>query len=509
MIHISKLATYSFAVLTPWFIGGQASATAAVADGGNPQDRAAFNSYSKYKDLGTSVSTVNPTVKSPSVKVLLGATPVGLSTTDREIKTSPEGVNHLGAISKVGTPVLGAGLVGGNQVNYPVNYPVNSVAKVTTETGITQGRLTSTASSFSGVADSGYDSAPLAPQFWGEQNSESPPKLGDLGGLTKTRRSLSPPKLGDLGGLTKTRRSLSSTLVSQVSQSSDASDASDATNASESPNASPIPPDIQEKLREYKKRLELYRLATESRKPRTAFPGFSLANPSGFGADKFQGFIGAGFQSRTRYSGGQGGLLGNGSDGTLGFGFGVGDAKESVGLQISYSMNSFGGSRAFGSGAVNAKLHTQFDRGWGVAVGGEGIIEVGNDGAVDVQDTYYGAVTKVLRLRDNIDKPFGVAVVTVGAGTGRFRSEEKVLNGENGFGVFGGVGVGVLPWLNVITEWTGQDLTIGASIAPFKNIPIVITPAVRDITGAGDGARFVMGVGGSVGDVISLLDLIF
>ncbi|AOW99502.1 hypothetical protein BJP34_08595 [Moorena producens PAL-8-15-08-1] len=44
-----------------------------------------------------------------------------------------------------------------------------------------------------GVADSGYDSAPLAPQRaiprWGEQNSESPPKLGDLGGLTKTRRS--------------------------------------------------------------------------------------------------------------------------------------------------------------------------------------------------------------------------------------------------------------------------------------------------------------------------------
>ncbi|NEQ62239.1 MAG: amino acid adenylation domain-containing protein, partial [Moorea sp. SIO4A1] len=31
--------------------------------------------------------------------------------------------------------------------------------------------------------------APLAPQFWGEQNSESPPKLGDLGGFTKTRRS--------------------------------------------------------------------------------------------------------------------------------------------------------------------------------------------------------------------------------------------------------------------------------------------------------------------------------
>ncbi len=37
------------------------------------------------------------------------------------------------------------------------------------------------------VGDSGYDCAPLAPQFWGEQNSQSPPKLGDLGGLSKTK----------------------------------------------------------------------------------------------------------------------------------------------------------------------------------------------------------------------------------------------------------------------------------------------------------------------------------
>ncbi|NEO61878.1 MAG: hypothetical protein F6J98_16150 [Moorea sp. SIO4G2] len=40
-----------------------------------------------------------------------------------------------------------------------------------------------------GVADYGYDFAPLAPQFWGEQNYQSPPKLGDLGGLTKTKQS--------------------------------------------------------------------------------------------------------------------------------------------------------------------------------------------------------------------------------------------------------------------------------------------------------------------------------
>ena len=466
-------------VLTPWFIGGQASATAAVAHGGNPQDRAASNSYSNYKDLGTSVSTVNPTVKSPSVKVLLGATPVGLSTTNREIKTSPEPVNHLGAISKVATPVLGAA---GNHVNYPVNYPVKSVPKVTTETGITPGRLTSSRRGFSS------------------------PWLGSTSALTGNSRTSGAEVTPGYRSSYTSYQPVSSTLVSQVSQPSEATDATD---SSESPNPSTISPEIQEKLREYKKRLELYRLATKSRKPRTVSPGFSIANPSGFGADNFQGYVGGGFQSRTRYSGGRGGLIGGGMDGTLAFGFGVGDARDSVGLQVSYTMNSFGNSASFGSGNISAKLHTQFDRGWGVAVGGEGIIEVGARGAIDSKDTYYGAVTKVLPLRRNINDPFGLAVVTVGAGTGRFRSEEKVFNQENGIGVFGSVGVGVLPWLNVITEWTGQDLAIGASIAPFKNIPIVITPAVRDITGAGDGARFVMGVGGSVGDVISLLDLIF
>ena len=49
--------------------------------------------------------------------------------------------------------------------------------------------------------------------------------------------------------------------------------------------------------------------------------------------------------------------------------------------------------------------------------------------------------------------------------------------------------------VSFITEWTGQDLALGLSIAPFKNIPLTITPALRDVAGAGDGARFVVGTG--------------
>ncbi|NEO17229.1 MULTISPECIES: glycosyltransferase [unclassified Moorena] len=49
--------------------------------------------------------------------------------------------------------------------------------------------------------------APLAPQFWGEQNSQSPPKLGDLGGFSKTNQQR--PGFGGIWlGLSQSTRSL-------------------------------------------------------------------------------------------------------------------------------------------------------------------------------------------------------------------------------------------------------------------------------------------------------------
>lgn len=61
--------------------------------------------------------------------------------------------------------------------------------------------------------------------------------------------------------------------------------------------------------------------------------------------------------------------------------------------------------------------------------------------------------------------------------------------------VFGNVALRVAKPASLVVEWTGQDLGVGVSVTPFANLPLVITPAVRDITGAGDGARFVIGTG--------------
>ncbi|NEO40236.1 MAG: hypothetical protein F6J90_29385 [Moorea sp. SIOASIH] len=85
----------------------------------------------------------------------------------------------------------------------------------------------------SSVADSGYDSAPLAPQFWGEQNSESPPA--------------SNPSLGDLGGLTKIRRSPIHTSIQQRPKSSTKSSTNPTVTPTQGETSSSLSPPYPEK----------------------------------------------------------------------------------------------------------------------------------------------------------------------------------------------------------------------------------------------------------------------
>ena len=216
-----------------------------------------------------------------------------------------------------------------------------------------------------------------------------------------------------------------------------------------------------------------------------ASPALSIVIPTGFGADNNTGFISGTFQSRTRY--------GNVSDGGLGIGVGLGDARKAVGVELSYTAASFGGSRDFGAGGFNVKVHRQLADDLSVAAGWNGFLNLG--GRNDFENSVYGSATKIFRTRDDINLPFSRVAVTAGIGNGQFRSESAVTDGSNGVNVFGNVAVRVAQPVSLIAEWSGQDLGVGVSVAPFKNIPLVITPALRDIAGAGDGARFVLGAG--------------
>ncbi len=214
-------------------------------------------------------------------------------------------------------------------------------------------------------------------------------------------------------------------------------------------------------------------------------PALSIYIPTAFGADDNTVFITGTYQQRTRY--------GNVDDGGLGIGIGLGDARRAVGVELSYTAASFGGSRDFGAGGFNAKVHRQLGNGWAVAAGWNGFLNVGGDN--DFENSPYGVVSKVIQTRDDINLPFSRVAVTAGVGGGQFRTEDAVANDSGGIGVFGNVAVRVARPVSLIAEWSGQDLGVGVSVAPFKNIPLVITPAVRDLAGAGDGPRFVLSTG--------------
>ena len=319
------------------------------------------------------------------------------------------------------------------------------------------------------------------------------------------------PRGGDLLTRTLQMRTTQEEIIPNPSEAIDRQTANSSTIAQEIPSLETIQ-QIQQEL------LNIDVPEPARRRTRRVYPGITISNPSGYGADGGQVFAGIGFQSRTRFSGGSnvGTIFGGGRrDGTAGIGFGLGDAKKSVGVQLSYTAASFGGSRAPLSGGLNVKVHKRLGNNWSAAIGGEGIINFGrlpeNDTEIEFNDfegTYYGVVTRTVSLRDDFSKPFSRLTVTGGAGSGRFRSVDQIANGEFSVGVFGSAALQVFPWANVITEWTGQDLAAGLSIAPFPNFPLVITPAVRDIVGEGDGdPRFVMGVGVSLSDIFSSLGL--
>ncbi len=214
-------------------------------------------------------------------------------------------------------------------------------------------------------------------------------------------------------------------------------------------------------------------------------PALTITNPSGFGADNNTGYIGVGYQSRVRYD--------DKPDGGIIIGAGFGDGRKSVGVEISYTLASVTSDNTeFGRGGFNLKVHRQFPGDIAVAAGWNGFLNIGDN---DFENSLYAVGTKVIRLQNDLRRPFSRLALTAGIGNGQFRSENDVERDRGTVNVFGSAALRVIEPVSLIAEWTGQDLALGASIVPFKNFPFVITPAFRDITGAGDGARFVLGAG--------------
>lgn len=220
-----------------------------------------------------------------------------------------------------------------------------------------------------------------------------------------------------------------------------------------------------------------------------ASPALSIYIPVGYGADRNTIFLSGSYQKEVRDVREDD----EGSVGTGGIGIGLGNADKAVGVELSYAFET--NDNPFGQGGFSGKLHRRFGQDLSAAIGWNGFLNIGRN---DFEQSKYGVITKVFRTQDSLKKPFSRVAFTVGVGDGQYRSNGAVKAGDNNVNVFGNMAVRVVRPVSLIAEWTGQDLGLGLSIAPFKNIPFVITPAVRDLVGAGDAPRFVLGAGTAI-----------
>jgi hypothetical protein len=224
-------------------------------------------------------------------------------------------------------------------------------------------------------------------------------------------------------------------------------------------------------------------------------PGLGFATPSGYGPAWGDFFMSASYQQRTRFT--------TRADGAVGVGMGLGDPVQNLGGELVYSSFGTVNRGFFSNGTVSARAH-RIIRGYGVSVGLENVLEVGRQTSAgpDGGRSAFIAVSQLRRLgvTDTItttEPTDGQELIwTIGLGDGRFRREADVAASKSTVNLFGSVGYRFAQRFAGIVDYTGQDVTVALSVAPFRCVPLVITPGFADITrSAGDGARFVLAVG--------------
>lgn len=223
--------------------------------------------------------------------------------------------------------------------------------------------------------------------------------------------------------------------------------------------------------------------------------GMTISTPVAFGAQWRDVFGVAGLQSRTR--------IDDEVDGGIGFGAGFGDPFRYVGLEVVVNSFSNVNNAPFSSGGFSFKVHRRLPQLVAIAVGVENAINFGNTDSVR---SVYGVVSKIFPLRDNPIKPFSFLTVSLGAGTGRFGVADSLVfdNGNttvpgvntDSVNVFASAALQMTQQIAFISNWNGQDLDLGFAIAPIRNVPFIITPAVADVTGnSGSPPRFLLTIG--------------
>lgn len=217
-----------------------------------------------------------------------------------------------------------------------------------------------------------------------------------------------------------------------------------------------------------------------------AQPGNSVGSESAWGAGWGDFFAGVGYQERGRFS--------SHPDGTASFGFGLGNPRRDLGLEVGVNSASTFHQGPGKNGSVSLKLHRVLPGAYGLAVGVE---NAASWGGTDGGSSTYGVLSHTHQIRDDPSLFLGSVAWNVGVGNSRFLSQQDLVAGKTGgVNAFGSLGVRMASRASLIADWTGQDLDAGLSLVPFHRSPMILSLGVADLTRrAGDGPRFIVGLG--------------
>ena len=181
-------------------------------------------------------------------------------------------------------------------------------------------------------------------------------------------------------------------------------------------------------------------------------PGTTFGTPTAYGANSGQAFVGAsgifnlGSKGRT--------------DGSFSVGTGFGNSVTSVGVEVSASVTRVSTGDFGDSGSFGIKIHKIIPNtdGLGIAVGWSNALDWGD--TTSAKETVYGVISKTFALSSDKNNRLPLSL-SLGVGTGSFRSAGSIAANNNDPNLFGSIGVVLFPEISLATSWTGSQLNLG------------------------------------------------
>lgn len=212
-------------------------------------------------------------------------------------------------------------------------------------------------------------------------------------------------------------------------------------------------------------------IKVEKKEPLAASPSTSLGAPSGYAAGWGTAFVGVGGLTRAPVS--------DKVAGSSLIGIGFGDAAKWLSLEVDTAITSVNvADGGFGKdGNISLKVSHIFKNNMGVAIGSNNVTGWGNTKTQSTSS--YLAATKSFALKPQASHAWPL---TISAGVGNGTYSGRTGDPENKYGIFAAAALVVTPQMSVIVDATGKVLTLGGSLVPFKQLPLVLTAGWYDVT---------------------------